>query len=260
MYEAIQAAIYMADLLKDKDPEDLFILEINEFSQELPLFKLTDKGLVYIGIHEVLEYEEDEYNTVIFQNDMAINTAKKMKKEGIWECEYVRIPEPVQNSEDEVPFYPLIPLVVNSETGYIMPFPLDFSGEDDPQERINNFLHTIIKYQKSPKELRCSDMRTYCTLRDFCEKTGIIISFCDEELDALWDAKDRLYNDFGEYDEEAIMDDYYEVIEALENILLMNRSELRSMPREMKIGIMEMLNAGFVPDDLAEKVKKKLKL
>lgn len=60
------------------------------------------------------------YDPVIVENQIALAAVKKLPRKSIWETELLCMMEPVQNSPEETPYYPMLLLVVESKSGHML--------------------------------------------------------------------------------------------------------------------------------------------
>ena len=202
-------------------------------------------------------YEERHYEVLEVHNDILVAKTKKLTKKGIWEAELVRMMEPAQEEPDEAPFYPLLLLVVESKSFYMLPVPLFTDIEEKP----NEFFQTYASAWKSqglyPKEIRCRDERTYALLKDFSDKTGVKIKVYDGIMEALDDAEDELlYYTSGEETPEDVADQMSEVVDM---ILDLSSAEIRQMPPVLLEQLKMMIENDIFPQEIAAELKKKLK-
>ena len=163
--------------------------------------------------------------------------------------------EPVQNHPEETPYYPLLLLVVENKSYYVLPIPMVMYAEKNPQEMLQAFAEGWKNQKVYPKEIRCRDERTYALLKDFCEKTNVKISVYHGEMAALDDVEYELSDQMSDQDEEEILDEMAMAVEAL---LQMSPSELKMMPEPLIEQLKLMLAQGIFPDDIAAELKKKL--
>lgn len=255
LLEATEAAILMADLLRTVDPNEIGIMEITPDTKEVPLFEVKGDQLIQAGIAPLPGDKEDTYEYVPATNEIAMAHVKKLPRKGIWESELVRMMEPVQNHPEETPYYPLLLLVVENKSYYVLPIPMVMYAEKNPQEMLQAFAEGWKNQKVYPKEIRCRDERTYALLKDFCEKTNVKISVYHGEMAALDDVEYELSDQMTDQDEEEMLD---EIAMAVDALLQMSPSELKMMPEPLIEQLKLMLAQGIFPDDIAAELKKKL--
>lgn len=254
LYDALEAAILMADLLKTVDPEDMGIINIEPNTAEVPLFEVKGNKLLQIGMAPLPREREDTFEIVKISNDILVAQVKNLPKKGIWEAEMVRMFEPVQNNLEDTPYYPLLLLIVEHRSYYILPVPMIMDVEHNPQELIQAYVEAWKMQGSYPKEIRCRDGRTYAMLKDFSDKTGVKIGIYHGELPALDDAEYELLNHMMG-DEDEVAD---QMMEAVEAILEMSPAELRTMPPQLMEQLMFMIENEVFPEDIAKELAKKL--
>ena len=256
LYEAMEAAALLADRLRTTTPEALGIVAIDQDTDEAPLFEVKDGKLVGAGFVPVPGDREENYAYVKAESEIALASVKKLPRKGIWEVEIIRMLEPVQDDPEETPYYPLLLLVVDSKSHYMLPVPMVEHADENPQEMLQEFANAWKMQKVYPKEIRCRDERTYALLEDFCEKTGVKISIYKREMPALDDAEDALLEQMTDLGGDELMD---EMADAIDAILSMSREELRFLPKPL-VEQLKMLAAHDVfPKEIAVELTKKLK-
>ena len=206
LLEALEAAILLADLLRTAKPKELGIISITPDTKEVPLFEMKEGQLQRVGMAPLPGDKPDIYEYVPAINEVAMASVKKLPRKGIWESELVRMTEPVQNHPDETPYYPLLLLVVESKSYYLLPIPMVMHAEKNPQDMLQSFADSWKKQNMYPKEIRCRDERTYALLKDFCEKTNVKIKIYEDEMRALDDVEYHLFSEWSDPDEEELLD------------------------------------------------------
>lgn len=239
---ALAAALALFDLLKGKKPKDLgfglCLPEPGAFPQETP------------PTIPLLEYREDGYvleqiplpperPTVIpaprAANDIGIASLKKLKKTGIWECKIIRFPQPVQDSPDQIPFFPVALLAVESSTGYILQVPPVENYEDDPEHLMDLFIEALLNEKIRPIKIRVPDERTYAFARPLCERLKITLS-PDEETPAL----DAAEEDFFIHFDLEIEDQLEELRKIFDTLLDLDEVQLEELRNDVG-GLFDML-------------------
>ena len=198
--EALAAAIEMAGLLKEKKPDELGFQRFNMELEEAPMLELRDGAYVLEKI-KLPEEPPVQWPAAEARNDIAIANLKKAEREGLWECEIVRCLEPLQNEPDEIPFFPVVLLAVESATDYILPVSIVEHYEEDPESLLNVFMDAFLMQEVCPAEIKVRDERTYAFLKAFCERMKIAVSI-DRDLPALDDAELVFLDHFSKSEEE----------------------------------------------------------
>ena len=256
LYEALLASCLLAEALKTASPESIGINSIHPDTMEVPLFEVKGETLVSLGFAPLPGNLDMHYDPVIAENQIALAAVKKLPRKGIWETELLCMMEPVQNSPEETPYYPMLLLVVESKSGYVLPVPLVDHAEKRPQEVLQAFANAWKSQGCHPKEIRCRDERTYALLRDFCEKTDVKVSIYKKAMPALDEAEEALLDQSLDGDEEEIVDQMTEVIDA---ILSMSKQELKMIPKPLLRELKMMMEHDIFPKDIAAELRAKLK-
>ena len=252
LYEALEAAVLVAEELKHKKPVDIGIRRIQPFTEEVPLFEVIDGMLESYGYAPLPQDAEEEYTPVIAESELDIAKLKKLPKKGIWETELITMMDAVQEGSEDTPYYPLFLLIVESRDGFMLPVPMIERADKNPQGLLTTFAEGWKKYGIGPKELRCRDERTYALLKDICEKSGVRIKLYVGDMRALDDAEDALLSRSRVSDEEHVM-------ETVRSLLEISDGELRSMPQPLVDQLWYMIENDMLPEDIAQELAEKLK-
>ena len=252
--EAAEVAILLADLLKDIRPADLGIESVESETNAVPLFENKGDKLERVGTAPLPMEEGEVYPEVMVASDLLPARLKRLRKKGVWEAELLRMLEAVQNDPEETPYYPLMLLVAESESGYLLHVPMIMDMEKNPQEFFNGFTEAWEMQKVYPKEFRCRDERTYAWLKDLIEKTGTKISIYRKSMPALDEAEAALASQMQGSDDGA-----EQLMDMVEMLLSLPSSELKKMPREFLDDLSIMIDQGVFPPDLAKELKRKLR-
>ena len=118
------------------------------------MFEVKGENLVSLGFTSLPGDIEVHYAPVTAENQIALAAVKRLPRKGIWETELLCMMEPVQNSPEETPYYPMLLLVVESKSGYMLPVPLVDHAEKNPQEVLQAFANAWKSQGSYPKESR----------------------------------------------------------------------------------------------------------
>lgn len=256
LYEALEASNLLADMLRTTQPDMIGIVEITPDTAEVPLFEVKDGKLLQVGFTPLPGDLDERYEYVKAENDIALASVKKLPRKGIWESEIIRMLEPVQGDPEETPYYPLLLLIVESKSYYMLPVPLVEHADEKPQDMLQAFASAWVQQKIYPKEIRCRDERTYALLKDFCEKTGVKTSIYRREMPALNDAENKLLDHTMGIDEEEMFE---QMAEAVDAILSLSREELKHMPKPLLEQLKMMVSHDAFPRDIAVELEKKLR-
>lgn len=255
MYKALKAAISLAEMLAETSPIALGIREVNQETECVPMLELTDGGYQVTGMTRLPEEKDPVYAKPKRMNEIGLRNIKKLQKKGVWECEIILLPEPVQDNPEKAPYFPHVLMAVSKETEYLLPFEPVADYEQNPEKMLDFLIGQLDKIGVRPKEFWVRDKRTYALLAGLADKLSAPIRV-EEELPALDEAQERML----EYFEEDSGDEAGEVVEAIEMILQMDKRELKDMPEEVKLQLEMLLDLGVLPDDIADELADKLDL
>ncbi len=248
--QVLDAAIELSKRLEKSSPDSLGLVRFDENTREIPLLRYQDEGYVI----EKTELPPETPLTVpspTASNDVGIASLKKAKKSGIWECEIIRFPQPIQNDPEEIPFFPITLLAVESSSGYMLQVPPIEDYEKDPEHLLNMFIEGFLKEKICPISIKTRDARTYAFAESLCKRLKIKLNMVgDTEMPALDEAEENFIAHFS-MDEEEQMDSLNSVLDTL---LGLDERQLRTLPDEM-VNILSMLaEQGILPDALVEKL------
>lgn len=239
--EALAAAIELSRLLKEKKKAALGLEELKDGTKEIPLLEYRDNGYV-LGKTPIPPEQPQKVPEPKISNDIALASLKKMKRTGVWECEIIRFPQPIQNTPDEIPFFPVLLLAVEASDGYLLQVEPVEHYEEHPEELLNQFVDALIQEEICPLKIKAHDERTYAFAKSLCKKLKIAIEI-EEDLPALEEAEEEFLEHFDMTEEEQM--------DELDNILydILNTADGRqidSLPDEL-LQILEVLGNQEIP-------------
>ena len=239
--EAFSAAIALSELLDKKTPGMLGFTNLNEKTTGIPLLKKTSDGYIVekINIPSIMPVIHPEPQ---LENDILVQKIKKQEKKCKLECRIILFPEPVQNSEEEIPIFPVILMALNPTTDFIFPVIPVLNYEENAEELLNSFMNALVEYKSCPSEIKVSDKRTYGFLKAFCERLHIKLIFTNDTL-PLNAACNEFWYSFSEIAEP----EPEKVLESLHMLMEMDEEELNTLPPELRQEFeMLMQNPEFV--------------
>lgn len=248
--EALSAAVELSALLKDKKPSMLGINSIDEETKEIAMLVPQDGGYIFDKTR-VPQKKPIKYPAPEFYNDIAAAKLNKAKRQGVWECEIIRFPEPIQDKPDEIPRFPVILFAVEISTGCGIPIVPVSRYEENPQKMLDLFVDAVLQQESCPVEIRVRDCRTYEFARSFCKRLNIVLKKVSE-LPALEEMEDDFWRHFGTVDK----DDLDSVIEMLEDLFDLDEDEIEDMPEAVVEQIRTAAEEGLLPDELTRKINK----
>lgn len=196
--EALAAGLEVARRLAEQSKEGLGLRELNDDAESVPLLERRGAGYVWsrTGLPDAAPAS---YPVPSVVNDISAAKVKRMRKTGIWECQILRFPQPVQDSPEEAPYFPVLLLAVDSGAEYMLPVELSAHYDEEPEELLELFAQALLNENACPAALRAQDERTFALLQEFCSKAGIRLRQ-GGDLPALEDAKSSLMEHFGAVD------------------------------------------------------------
>jgi hypothetical protein len=186
LYQAIDASIDLAGILKDHKPADVGITSVAEDTKDAPMMERVNGIYQFTARVALPKATKPVYARPEHWNEIRLAMVKRQQKAGSWECELVLFPEPIQNKPYEVPFYPHILMAVSSETYFLLPSKPVLDYADHADDVIDHLLECFVQQGWKPEEFRVRDSRTYELLEELAQKLKIPISI-DDNLPALDD-------------------------------------------------------------------------
>lgn len=193
--EAFSASVALLDLLNGKMTYTFDITKIYDESDTILSLELQ-KGKYVTGKVPTPKRSPMQYPFPKASNDVAVARLKKQNKVGIWECEIIRFPQPVQNTPDEVPNYPVVLIAIENTTDYFLSISPVSYYEENPEKLIDNFMTAFLEHGFYPKEIKVRDDRTYAFAEDICKKLKIPLTM-EKELKVLDEAELTFWDHFG---------------------------------------------------------------
>ena len=239
--EALSAAVEVARRLETEKKTSLGLLPVSEKSASVPLREQTAGGFVWSSV-PLPKPMPVQYPRPRYVNDIAAAKLRRLKKNGFWECEVIRFPEPMQNSPEEAPYFPVMLLAVSGE---VLPPRLSEHYEENPEELADQFAEMFLEKGIRPALLSVRSERTRILLEDFCDRAGIRMRMCSA-LPLLDEAVDSMMAYLGM---NRMQDSKLEKI--LDMLLRLDDSDLDNLPDEIKQQFAEMIEQENLPDEIA---------
>lgn len=245
--EALSAAIEVASLLEENTDIPEFE-QMREKTEYIPMLELKD-GKYIIGKTKLPAYEPRK-NPEPVLSDLYAAKLKKMKKEGDWKCEVVRLMTPVQTEPDTVPRYPTVLIAVEPQTKQLYPMQPVVDYDENAVKLLNDFAGFLVDMNTCPKSIEVRDDRTYSLLKQLSAKLNIPL-IKNENSEALAEIVDDFADCADNYSDDDEDDMIREITEAISN---MSDFELRKMPPELIKQLKVMADMGEFPEDTLEKL------
>lgn len=244
LIEAIEAAIFVSEKLKGTQPEKLgFTGEL-----EIPYIVPKDGGYDWQTLKRPLEMLEKTPSPEL--DEKAVSKLKGLKKLNKWECRVAHIRTPVHAVPEEAPYFPAMLIAVECRNDRILPLRPVENYNDNAERVLSDFADALSEYGRLPKTIAVAERRTHNLLSHFCEALGIelkmvpSLSKADEILEQI--------NDDANSDEMQQMSEIIDVLEKLPD------EELRTMPPEVRMAVMQMLEDDVFEPELEAKLRRAL--
>ena len=186
----------------------------------IPLYSIRDGNLVTERV-PLPPYTERPLPAPTQFNDITMAKLMRKKQRGVYECELIRLPEPV---DGKPPYLPAMLLTVDGD-GLVLHPAMSSKPMYDPDEMINEFVSAL--GDAYPKTIKVRTVETKSLLEEFCRRAKIRL-VDTEELDLLDEAVDSMMYHMGYgYDEEEEGGDIDDLIEMLGEMTL---EDIRMLP------------------------------
>lgn len=282
--QALSSALALSARLETQGKRELGLVPL-ETAQRLPLLSQDGQDFRLEWIDVPAHWEERNPRPV-FPNEIMTARLRRIPRGAPLLCEYMRLFQPFQDTEDQPPFFPAVLLCADAHSGNA--YPLLAEQPDDAQGeayQLLTHLGELLIHERGsrPREIRVRSQRSYDLLEDFCAKSRIPLQLC-ESLPALDEVqKDllkrlredelldgELYDGEDEEDgEELFQNDESRAIhdllqdEGLRHIVSdlssMNDLELSMLPREFLTRLAPLIGIGLFPHDFEKRLLKLLK-
>ena len=165
----------------------------------------------------------------------------------------MRLPTPVQDEKDKAPYFPMLLVAVDQEGTVFSPV---ISDGEDAAEIANKFAAELLTTM-CPRSIRAGDDRCFAILQDLCGKAGIHLTR-ENHLEALDEVMQTLIFSLGQDEDESEdeMPKPEEIEELCAALMAMRDGELKQMPAGMVNMLLDLADWGFVPDELAKRLRK----
>ena len=257
IYEAAKAAIFLAEQLKGRKPSNFGIESFTAATRQLPCLVISGEKVSFGELITVPNPVPQPYTSPTPSNEVLIKKVKKLKRKNTVLCRLVRIPEPVMSEDESAPYYPLIIMSVDEKTGNAYPPEILHCYDENPEEAANMYLTNLEEMEFLPKKIKVSDERTYAFLSFMSKELAVDISM-EKELPQLDECADNLINAMMAGNPGDDQSDYEMMISIAKEIVDMPKGAISTMPKELKAEIKQLIRAGILPKDLADKLSKKI--
>lgn len=254
--EAAQAAVFLAGLLKDRSKSDLGLYSLLPDTEDVLCLSVSGEGIEMGERLELPKISEAAYASPVPGNAVILKKAKGLKLKGTVECRISKSPEPVMLEDGSAPYYPVLLFMVDHTSGKALSPAVFEDFDTDPKAALDNSISNFVEMGMIPKEILVSDDRTERFLDCFKTEFGTEIKR-KKSLPKLEEALTDLYDsmlDDGDGDD---AEDYEMLLEMVSEIVKMPDNIARTMPKELKNELKNVLGMGILPMELEDKLRKK---
>ena len=258
LIQAVQACMDLKEIIGRKKPEALGFVHFSPDTKEVPYLVKKEDRFVLDGMLPLPEEEPVSYPVPEIVNDLTVHALKKIRKKADLQCRIIQYPQPVVTDESPAPCYPMALFSVDAKSGMALSPAMSTAYRENPDEMMEDFLNTCLQTGIKPGKILVEDERTYAFLKPAADALKIRI----EKEDFLEELEEMLSQLQMEFDdgEESFRQHYDELMEMLEMMLTMPAEVVRTLPGEIKEQVRQMIEAGALPANMADQLRKKLKL
>ena len=193
--EALDAACFLAEVLKTKDAQAVGLWNVNgkklkKDKKELVILVREEAGfaLQKTPLPGRIKPVWTKGGKV---DPVTARRLKKLKGRAACECQIIYTPRAVQDKEGDQPYYPVMLMCADAETGRLMPVDIAGHYEKDPSVLLRNLSEALVRSGSMPSQFLAADERTFNFMEEFCTQVGIPLQKAaeDESLDMLNAAK-----------------------------------------------------------------------
>lgn len=248
--ETLKIAINIAGQLNGKSAQDIGIKAIDGETEKVVLFKLDNQKNI-MEQTALPKKKKEVYPQPTGLDDFTISTIRRIKKKEIFECELVRLPEPVQNTPEEQPVFPMMLMLVSAKDGMILPVNIVADYEENPEQILQNMAEALKTGKRRPGKLLVRDERTKALLDNFGKQMGIEVRI-ERDLPHLDEAQECMIEEI--WADGAEDDDMFQLQQMIESMEKLPDDVLRSMPDELIEQLEIMADSGALPLELQYRI------
>lgn len=256
--EALEACIAVSELLETQGKRAMGLLGYvpAEAASMIPCL-VKENGRYTVTRIPFPDEIPAEYPSPVMKDEITQARLKKMKKKGLLECRMVRLPVPVQESEDMPPYYPAFLAVVDTRAKKIYPTQPVLYLEEQPEDCLNTFAEVLLKAEICPKAIRTDDPCTFELLKHLCNGVEIRLTLTDDEMPDLDEAIDGLVSAMLPEPEDTTEEPH--MSEVFDMIMGFSDQELKQLPREMIMEMLELAEVGLIPPEVELKLRRAIR-
>lgn len=170
--EALEAMLFIAEK-PDKFFDEFFAFEAffpgdaYTAGAKVPLLEKGENGFTVSSIS--LPEVSEAFPAPAMQDELLATSIRKIPSKGVYECKLLYLNHPTQENENERPFFPAVPLLVQQSSQYVVSV-LPDNYQQHPEKMVWNFADAL-KQQKLHPSTICvqrDDERTFLFLKDLC--------------------------------------------------------------------------------------------
>jgi len=248
---ALSAAIALKKMLRGHQKYELGLASVHEGASKIPL--LVQQESRWVIKFTALPDARMRYPVTEWRDEMTTARIKRLKRRGKLQCGVMRLPSPVQDEEkqDEAPYFPLVLVCLNLASGVLLKPILSKTG--DGQNMAAGFAEMILSAKVAPERVELRDEQTKAILSDFCGKAGIQAVVKDN----LGELDDAMLQMMYRMDSDTNVEDAVEQVEDLcETLMQMRDGELKQLPEEMVLMLLDLDEDGLIPEALGKRLRR----
>jgi len=192
--ECLSAAEELCKRLKNGgSKEKLGLKRVSRRTKKIIMLENTDSGYK-IGKTDFPKMTAHSYPVPKCDNELAFTRLKTFENKIEFECEILRIMEPLED-EDKTVGFPVFLYAVNENSSFVLPVDPVLFYEDNPDKLMDNFLASLVKFEICPTAVKVINKQTHDFFKPFCEKLDIEMKYISEPSDFMSEFQDRIEDD-----------------------------------------------------------------
>lgn len=247
---ALEAALEVGKQVKDGNKVRLGFQEGLAYDRSVPLLTKSGEDFVW-SLYPLPPKQPAQYPEPSLSDELLLARLKKTKKrDGVWVCDVVLMPQPIVEDDASVPTFPYTLLTAVCKPVLVLPTEVVSNFESESEALLRALGNRMLEHG-IPREIRVVNERTYSLLKNLASVLKIKLTI-QEENDLL----DEMEMDFLTY-VSAQTPDTVEAEAAIfaEMFLTLDDDILLSMPNEIWGQLCSLEQQGMLDETVAQRLR-----
>lgn len=255
--EVLNKLIEIANIVKILDEEKVGkIFPDSHNKKSIPIIDTVKGNVKKIGSIMLPKYQGPKYEVADSVNELKIQKVKQSKTSANLVCDFMMLPEPIQDEPNQPPYFPFMLNVLDNNEGLVYGGPLVKEYFNHANHIADQFLDIFIDNKIKPEAIRVMNRQTLLLVNKVAEKLGVSIYL--EDYNEVYEA---FITDFYAHFMNEEMDD--SIMENKEMLLIlyqMSDSEFLGLPPMFINTLKEVMRLDELPQELMQEFKRKITL